>query len=349
MSMISVIIPVYNVSRWLPQCLDSVLSQEHKELEVILVNDASTDASPDICHEYAARDGRVAVIDKAVNEGVESARSTGFSAARGEFVMYVDSDDWLDNTRVLSEMYSKAAETGADYVETGFRRVIDRHKWIMQKDARRVSGLIEQPELLEKYFVSFFGVNILSVNMCGKLYRKAALDSADIRPLSLCMGEDLAYNLQLFPHLRRIYIMEESGYNYRYGGMTSRYNPRVFDDFKRLYAFKMGYVDKYPFLSPDTLNVELKNVLKSEICRRIDLKGDGFAHIVAFLDRETASPVYARMLEVDNKSAFWQDPFVDAFARRDSGAMYRICRGIVRRQRPGAMLKKLGYRLLNIL
>ena len=99
--LLSVIIPIYNVEKYLRQCLDSVLQQTYTNLEIILVDDGSPDNCPQICDEYAARESRVKVIHK-INGGVSSARNAGLDAATGEWIGFVDSDDWL-----LPDMYEK--------------------------------------------------------------------------------------------------------------------------------------------------------------------------------------------------------------------------------------------------
>ncbi|MDR3314701.1 MAG: glycosyltransferase, partial [Oscillospiraceae bacterium] len=91
--LISVIVPVYNVEPYLPKCLDSIVSQTYANLEIILVDDGSTDASGSICDAYAAKDERVRVIHQA-NGGVAAARNAGLDAAVGEYIQFVDSDDW---------------------------------------------------------------------------------------------------------------------------------------------------------------------------------------------------------------------------------------------------------------
>lgn len=92
---ISVIVPVYNVEKYLARCVDSILAQTHSNLEVILVDDGAKDSSPTICDRYAAKDSRVRVIHKE-NGGLSSARNTGIEAATGEYVSFVDSDDWIE-------------------------------------------------------------------------------------------------------------------------------------------------------------------------------------------------------------------------------------------------------------
>ena len=95
--LISVIIPVYNVESYLRKCLDSVITQTYKNIEIILVDDGSPDHCGEICDEYAAKDTRIVVIHKK-NEGVAAARNTALDIARGEYIMFVDSDDWVEPT-----------------------------------------------------------------------------------------------------------------------------------------------------------------------------------------------------------------------------------------------------------
>lgn len=125
--MISVIIPVFNTAKFLFTSLKSVINQTFQELEIIVVNDASTDNSLQICNKFKEKDNRIILIDKKQNEGVEKARYDGILAAKGDYICFVDSDDWLE-TDALKRMYDKAIETDADYVEVGMQRVLDRHK-----------------------------------------------------------------------------------------------------------------------------------------------------------------------------------------------------------------------------
>ena len=92
--MISIIVPVYNTAPYLPQCLDSLVNQTYRDIEIICVNDGSTDNSPDILKAYAERDSRILVIHQE-NLGLSGARNKGLESARGEWVMFVDSDDWI--------------------------------------------------------------------------------------------------------------------------------------------------------------------------------------------------------------------------------------------------------------
>lgn len=98
---VSVIIPVYNVEAFIAQCLESVINQTYKNLEIICINDGSTDSSKDICDSFTQRDNRVRVIDQK-NKGLSGARNSGIEYAKGEFIFLLDSDDWLASRAIES-------------------------------------------------------------------------------------------------------------------------------------------------------------------------------------------------------------------------------------------------------
>lgn len=139
--MISVIIPVYNTAKFLSTCIKSVINQTFEDIEIILVNDASTDSSIHICNTFKKKDNRIVLIDKQQNEGVEKARYDGILISTGDYICFVDSDDWLEKN-ALKRMYEKAIETDADYVEVGMQRVLDRHKIIKKKAYSIIKGLM---------------------------------------------------------------------------------------------------------------------------------------------------------------------------------------------------------------
>lgn len=118
---ISVIIPVYNVEKYLPACLESLLSQSYSELEILLIDDGSTDSSGRICDEYAKKDYRIRVIHQK-NGGAANAKNTGLRAATGKYLVFLDSDDYLEPD-AYKYMLDRMKETGADVVQCAFRLV----------------------------------------------------------------------------------------------------------------------------------------------------------------------------------------------------------------------------------
>ena len=112
---VSIIVPVYNVEPYLLRCLDSILNQTFTEFECILVDDCSPDNCPAMCDEYALKDHRIQVIHKKQNEGLPKARKSGTDKAKGEYIIHIDSDDWIESN-MLEEMYTKAIEDNFDIV-----------------------------------------------------------------------------------------------------------------------------------------------------------------------------------------------------------------------------------------
>ncbi|MBQ6543175.1 MAG: glycosyltransferase family 2 protein, partial [Clostridia bacterium] len=112
MPLISVIVPVYKVEKYLPRCLDSILSQSFTDFELLLVDDGSPDSCPEICDEYARRDRRISVIHKE-NGGLSSARNAALERATGKYVSFVDSDDYI-TADALQTLYSALTETDSD-------------------------------------------------------------------------------------------------------------------------------------------------------------------------------------------------------------------------------------------
>ena len=118
MTKLSVIMPVYNVAKYLPMCLDSIICQTLDDIEIICVNDGSTDESLSVLQEYKEKDSRIIIIDKK-NEGSGVARNTALAIAQGEYVYFVDGDDWLDNDSVLKMLYEKAMADELDILIFG--------------------------------------------------------------------------------------------------------------------------------------------------------------------------------------------------------------------------------------
>ena len=115
--MISIIVPIYNVAPYLSQCIESLMEQTYKDIEMILVDDGSTDNSPAICEEYKKKDPRIRVIHQE-NKGVVSARKEGLRAARGTYIGFVDGDDWIEPD-MYACMYQKLIDQKVDIVMCG--------------------------------------------------------------------------------------------------------------------------------------------------------------------------------------------------------------------------------------
>lgn len=264
---ISVIIPVYNTGKYLKKCLQSVVNQKVDNIEIIIVNDTSTDDSLKVIQKFVACDTRFSIIDKKINEGLEEARKSGVAVAKGRYLCHLDSDDWLPHN-ALRILLKYASENDADIVAGNMERVFDRFG-IIKKTARTFSSqhlVIDNETFMRDYYINFFGVNIFPVSMCGKLYRTRYVKSIAINKLGFNLGEDLNYNIQMFPHAKKIVMIPDVVYCYRYGGMTSKFNCQLMPaaikmyNLKRMMAANFNTVTYYKYI-----NIELKNYLKTYI------------------------------------------------------------------------------------
>lgn len=266
--LISVVVPFFNEQRYLGKCLKSIIGQSYKNLEIIVVNDGSTDSSPEIVRQFAASDKRVVLVNQA-NCGRAAARKSGYLNATGSWIVFVDSDDYLP-VDSIEALYSASQEHHADVVCGDFWR-----KWGLLRRYRpafpREMGMraICSPELFSSYYLSFFGVNLFPVNVCGKIYRKDILDRV-MKQVDIFMtpplrrAQDEALNVLLFPHLSSIYCLEKAVYVYRFGGITS--GNRYLTDLLDFGDFRIGLLDKYHYdagYSP--LFVEYVNILITNI------------------------------------------------------------------------------------
>lgn len=349
--MVSIIIPIFNAERFLKQCFDSCIRQTFTDLEILLVNDASTDGSKKVCESYCKQDKRFKLIDNYKNQGVEKSRFDALSVAKGDYVTFLDADDWLCDKNIIKKAVSNAKEHNVDYVEFGMQKVIDKWGIIKQSHWIKNDVLITQPELFEKYYITFFGKFLITSFMCGKVYRKSIFNTTDLSPLGLGMCEDHAFNLRLFPHLSRVYIMKDIGYCYRWGGMTSRYNPHFYPNCKALYLLREKLIQKYSYYKAiDYLKIESRNVLITQIAMMITFRKGSKAEIIDWITHELKDEMYQRVctLTQEETKKSMQHPAMIAIRNKDSEELYRLGENEWKNGRRKRMLKKILFKIANI-
>ncbi len=301
---ISVVVPVFNQERYVEKCLKSILQQDTTNLEVIVVNDGSTDNSLSIINRLATKDRRLMIIDK-VNEGVSYARRDGLKVAKGDYVCFVDSDDYLPS-QALKTLYEIILREDVDIVAGQFIRQMGM---IRRKDSVSIDiaeKRISLPQLWDEYYISYFGVNVLPVQMCGKLYKKSIIDRA-MSEVSLfservrTMGEDEYFNLMLHPYVKSMYISNAHVYVYRYGGGTSKYNLHL-SELYDLSDIRIHLLDQHHYAKGyEPLFIEYKNYIFSDISQRLEYNHEAKAQINSFLHDELGKrEVFKRMLSYYN-------------------------------------------------
>lgn len=248
---ISIIVPVYNVAPYLRQCLDSLVRQTYQNLEIICVNDGSTDESGDILQEYAAADERIRALN-VPNSGVSAARNTALGCATGEYVLFVDGDDWTEPD-TCERALEKALAVSADVVLWPYVREFasgSAPKSIFPEEVvfdragcrdlqRRMVGLtgreLAHPERADALSTVW-----------GKLYRREIIEKYKIRFVDLQrIGtyEDGLFNLHYFAHAERAVYLPAHLYHYRKNsGMTAKYRRGLAAQWKNLFSDMRTYL-----------------------------------------------------------------------------------------------------------
>lgn len=278
--LVSVVVPVYNQERFIGRCLRSILGQTNNSIEVIVVNDGSTDNSERIISNIASRDKRVVLVNQR-NSGEAAARKKGYSCAKGEFIMFVDHDDRLSKD-AISTLFDHIVNKNVDIVCGQAQR---KFMWWTKPTGRYPdfmnNRVIGQPELFDNLYVSFFGINLFPVTLWGKIYRRSVIDKA-MENVDLFMtphlhfGGDEAFNLLLFPFINKVFFSDMPVYEYRWGGLTSGYNQHLpelldFADFRIRLLDQYGYTSGYQPLFIEAVNVMISHLVQGISYRKMDL------------------------------------------------------------------------------
>ena len=214
--LVSIIVPVYNVKPYLSQCLDSIIGQVYQNIEIIIVDDGSTDGCADICDEYKHKDERVVVVHKR-NEGLSSARNSGMSLATGKYITFIDSDDMVSNIFV-SDIMKVMVETGADIGVSDYNRFNEKN---CLKDS--INSESEVSEISNKCFSAveclkcIYKSDVHGMNFVawGKIYKRSLFTDNDIYYPNGKIHEDTFTTYKVVYRAQKVCFANESLYYYR--------------------------------------------------------------------------------------------------------------------------------------
>ncbi len=254
---VSIIIPVYNVEKYLEKCINSVLEQTFKDIKIILVDDGSTDKSPDICDKYSKKDERVCVIHKK-NQGVSEARNTGINNANGKYVIFIDSDDCIDKD--LVDKYIQLMERKkADFL-------LNRYRVIDNQNVRDCIEFYKTGSITrEQAFNFLFCQHGVFGSVWCKMFVLDVIKKNNLKfDASTRIAEDLLFNAQYMKFANSIVYINEPKYSYylrkdsALGNFWLGYNEKWFE---YLWVMKQFlYNDKYSYIT-------CKDTIKASYCR----------------------------------------------------------------------------------
>lgn len=221
--MISIIIPIYNVEKYLDKCLESVLNQTYKNLEIILINDGSTDRSPNICNKYYKKDKRIKLINKK-NEGVSSARNTGIELSKGKYIVFIDPDDYVTYNHI-KVLYDCITRYNVDLVISNAIEI--NEEGVVVKNEEKKSFLMDKDQCLKELLSddNFY-------HMCwGNMYRKELLEKIRFN-CKYRIAEDLDFLYKYIKNIKSAYFLSKNTYYYliREGSATNSTYSEVWND-----------------------------------------------------------------------------------------------------------------------
>ena len=241
---ISVIVPVYNVEKTLSRCIDSILNQTFKDMEIILVDDGSTDKSGFICDEYAEQYDFISVIHKE-NEGLGPTRNIGVFKAKGLYIYHCDSDDWIEPT-LLEDSYNNAIANNSDMVIFGYRMFTERKGKLYEYGiVSSQSIFISGEDEIRQYYIDNLNNYFFTQSACNRLVKKEFLTKNNLFFKPYRRGQDVIFSIDLFDKLKRLSILQNHYYNYIIE--PGKFKGRSFDETINIYldifeGLKNGFI-----------------------------------------------------------------------------------------------------------
>lgn len=274
-ALISIIVPVYNTEKYLVQCLESLVNQTYKNIEIIIINDGSTDNSIKIINKFKEKDARIVVLEQS-NKGVSEARNYGLKAANGEFIMFVDSDDWIDSN-TCEQTLDAIVKYKSDIVLFSYLREfgneIKKSRFILPKE--KLYSKQESTDLRLRLF-GLFDKDLKDPSQAdtlgtvySKLFRTDIIKDNNLKFVDLKLigsAEDVLFNICYFKYITSAYYLHHCFYHYRKINVSSEttiYRPQLFEQWQNLFRILNSKIES------EHLNNNFKIALNNRIALSI--------------------------------------------------------------------------------
>lgn len=242
---VSIIIPIYNVEKYIKECLDSIIGQTLKDIEIICVDDGSTDHSYEILEDFVQKDNRIKIIKK-LNSGYGDSMNTGISQAQGEYIGIVESDDWVERN-MFETLYKAAKEHNAEVVKSNFFDYYSTDSFrcklreiLPDKDYNQVFSPLERQ-----------GIFYSKPSIWSAIYKKEFLTENKINFLTTpgASYQDVSFNFKVWSYAKKVYLIKDAFVHYRLDNETSSVNSKekafyICDEYKEIEAFLDSNAEK---------------------------------------------------------------------------------------------------------
>lgn len=249
--LISIIVPVFNIEEYLSKCLTSLVNQTYQDIEIICVNDGSSDNSLDLLEQFSKRDSRIRIVSQN-NKGLSAARNTGLLNARGEYIVFVDGDDWVD-INMCEIAYKTAKNTRADIVLWSYIKEypnVAKKQFILGNNSIYYDK--SQVKQLQRRLFGLTGCELAQVDQrdtlvtaWGKMYKAEILEKLEFIDTKIIGTEDALYNIYAFGNAESAAYIPKCLYHYRkdnINSLTTKYNKYLFDRWQNLYEYMYKYI-----------------------------------------------------------------------------------------------------------
>ena len=244
--LVSIIVPVYNVKKYLSDCVDSIIKQSYSNIEILLIDDKSTDGSSELCDLISKLDNRIIVVHKEINEGLGFARNTGLDNASGDYIVFVDSDDYIENN-MIEVLMNNLSGNQVDTVFCGFNKVLESGCIIPDKPCYD-NEIFRNKDIIYKVLLEMVGSEPeekedckLAMSVWHAIYSKSIIDNNNVRFVSEreIMSEDIIFHIDYLKCAKNIYFISDCLYNYRFNGdsLSRKFDPTRFERQKVLYNY----------------------------------------------------------------------------------------------------------------
>lgn len=311
---VTIALPVYNVEKYLDRCIESLVNQTYKNLEIILIDDRSPDGSGRVCDEWAKRDPRIKVIHKEVNEGQGIARNDAMKMSAGKYICFIDSDDYLSSDAAIGNLVQAAESVGAEVTVFGLRKITSdgtvTARYVPKVGAQTYRGR----EVIEVFLPDFVGLDPKAdadsgfyMSSCTLMYSMEKIRQTGWQYVSerKIISEDVYSLLNLFDAINTVTIVPEDYYCYCSNDSASfsrKYIPNRYAKIKHFYQ--------------ETVELCEKKNYGSEIVKRV--AGPYFAYTVGTLKQEAKAPATFKVRK-DNVYGILKDPVLQKVVQEKKG------------------------------
>lgn len=345
MAKISIIANFYKSERYISKLIESVIAQTYEDWELLCVNDCSPGRDKEIILKYAAKDKRIRLIDNEVNLGICKAKYRGIQEAKGEYLCFIDGDDWLESD-ALKRMMKPALEYDLDMVVMNHKKVLpvlgysQLHK--SKADFEVVIDLDccaaddeDARKNFVRYYGNFFGNYCYAPAYWGKLIKKAVIEESRFTPPESYIAEDFVFSMTIFPFLKRIMFVDYAGYNWRWGGLTSGKKNDIWTGEKNIrrsneiYEERLNLIETYGLQCYEySLMVEQRNNFVGFVGgeAKKDINTEYGENVIKVLQEILSADFYCDFVKLKFVPQYSNDKLLSYIIERDARSIYDFCR-----------------------